>query len=99
VQILVTDPSALLFHGEVVRRDGRDVGYVRAASYGHTLGGAVGLAFLNTGTDTGTDAGTDVLDQGWLDAGALSVIVADREYPVRASLRPLYDPASARVRV
>ncbi|MEV4508383.1 FAD-dependent oxidoreductase [Dactylosporangium sp. NPDC049525] len=91
VQILVTDPSALLFHGEVVRRDGRDVGYVRAASYGHTLGGAVGLAFL--------DAGADVLDQGWLDGGALSVVVADREYPIRASLRPLYDPTSARVRV
>ena len=91
MQILVTDPSALLFHGEVVRRDGRDVGYVRAASYGHTLGGAVGLAFL--------DAGTDVLSQAWLDGGALSVVVADREYPIRASLRPLYDPTSARVRV
>ena len=34
VQILVTDPEPLMFHAEVVRRDGRAVGYVRAASYG-----------------------------------------------------------------
>ncbi len=58
----------------------------------HNLAGSVkAVAFL--------DAGADVLDQGWLDGSALSVLVADREYPIRASLRPMYDPASARVRV
>ncbi|WP_433204525.1 GcvT family protein [Dactylosporangium sp. CS-047395] len=91
VQVLVTDPKALLHHAEVVRRDGRDIGYVRAASYGHTLGGAVGLAML--------DAGAEPLDQAWLDAAPLTVEVAGAGYPARASLRPLYDPASARVRV
>jgi 4-methylaminobutanoate oxidase (formaldehyde-forming) len=90
VQVLVTDPKALMFHGEVVRRDGRDVGYIRAASYGHTLGGAVGLAML--------DAGADPLDQAWLDGGELSVEIAGVTYPARASVRPLYDPASERVR-
>ncbi|MEV8513642.1 FAD-dependent oxidoreductase [Dactylosporangium sp. NPDC051484] len=91
VQVLVTDPKALMFHGEVVRRDGRDVGYVRAASYGHTLGGAVGLAML--------DAGDDPLDQAWLDAGELTVEIAGATYPARASLRPLYDPSGERVRL
>ena len=38
-----------MFHAEVVRRDGVPVGYVRAASYGHTLGGAVGLAMVEAG--------------------------------------------------
>jgi glycine cleavage system aminomethyltransferase T len=42
VQVLVKDPEPLLFHAEVVWRDDRPVGYVRAGSYGHTLGGAVG---------------------------------------------------------
>ncbi|GAA2343420.1 FAD-dependent oxidoreductase [Dactylosporangium salmoneum] len=91
VQVLVTDPKALMYHGEVVRRDGRDVGYVRAASYGHTLGGAVGLAML--------DAGPQPLDQAWLDAAPLTVEIAGATYPARASLRPLYDPTSERVRV
>lgn len=36
----------MMFHAEVVRRDGQAKGYVRAASYGHTLGGAVGLVIL-----------------------------------------------------
>ena len=46
VQVLLEDPEPLLFHAEPVLRDGVVVGYVRAASYGWTLGGAVGLAFV-----------------------------------------------------
>ena len=41
VQILVTDPEPLMFHAEVVRRNGEPAGYIRSASYGFTLGGAV----------------------------------------------------------
>ena len=41
LQVLLRDPEPLLFHAEPVLRDGRPVGYVRAASYGFTLGGAV----------------------------------------------------------
>ena len=49
VQVLVDDPEPLMFHAEVVRRDDRPVGYVRAASYGFTLGGAVGLVMVEAG--------------------------------------------------
>ena len=38
--------SPQMFHAEIIRRDGKAVGYVRAASYGHTLGGAVDLERL-----------------------------------------------------
>lgn len=90
VQVLLGDPEPLLFHAEVVHRDGVPVGYVRAASYGFTLGGAVGLAMV--------DGGDEPVDQAWLDAGRWEVDVADRRYPATASLRPLYDPGMARVR-
>ena len=53
------DPEPLMFHAEVVRRDGVPVGYLRAASYGFTLGGAVGLAMVTTPSGEG-------LDQSWL---------------------------------
>ena len=53
----------MLFHAEIVHRDGTPVGYVRAASYGHTLGGAVGLAMI--------DGGGEPIDQKWIDAGTL----------------------------
>ena len=46
VQIRLSDPEPLLYHAEPVLRDGEVVGYVRAASYGWTLGAAVGLAFV-----------------------------------------------------
>jgi 4-methylaminobutanoate oxidase (formaldehyde-forming) len=89
VQVLVKDPQPLMFHAEIVRRDGRAVGYVRAASYGHTLGGAVGLAMVEADVP---------VDQAWLDAGAWTVEIAGREYPAITSLRPLYDPQMARIR-
>ena len=89
VQVLVTDPGPLMFHAEVVRRDGREVGYIRAASYGFTLGGAVGLAMIDAG---------EPIDQAYLDAGDWEVEIAGARYPAIASLRPLYDPTMARVR-
>jgi 4-methylaminobutanoate oxidase (formaldehyde-forming) len=49
--VLVLDPEPMLHHAEIVRRDGEPVGYVRAGSYGHTLGGAVGLAMLPANLD------------------------------------------------
>ena len=89
VQVLVKDPEPMLFHAEVVRRNGRPVGYIRAASYGHTLGGAVGLAMIEAG---------EPIDQAYLDAGTWEVDIAGRLYPALASLRPLYDPENRRVR-
>jgi 4-methylaminobutanoate oxidase (formaldehyde-forming) len=90
LQVQLLDPEPLLFHAEVVHRDGRPVGYVRAASYGFTLGGAVSLAMI--------DAGADALDQQWVDAGDWEVDVAGVRYPATASIRPLYDPKNERVR-
>ena len=91
VQVLVTDPDPLLFHAEVVHRDGVPVGYVRAASYGHTLGGAVGLAMVES------EAGQPA-NQAWLDGGTWEIDIAGRRYPAIASIRPLYDPDMKRVR-
>jgi 4-methylaminobutanoate oxidase (formaldehyde-forming) len=91
VQVLLADPSPLLQHGEIVYRCGAAVGYVRAASYGHTLGGAVGLAMVSSAPDP--------VVASWVDSGEWTVDVAGTRYPARASLRPLYDPTNARIRV
>ncbi len=89
VQVLVSDPEPLLHHAEPVLRDGVALGYVRAASYGFTLGGAVGLAMISA---------DEPIDQTWLDAGEWTVDVAGTLNPARLSLRPLYDPSNARIR-
>ncbi|MCC7463989.1 MAG: FAD-dependent oxidoreductase [Gammaproteobacteria bacterium] len=89
VQLLLLDPEPLMFHAEIVYRDGIAVGYVRAASYGHTLGGAVGLAMLQADV---------ALEQAWLDTGRWEVAVAGRKIPARVSLAPFYDPQMLRIR-
>ena len=94
VQVLLRDPDALLFHAEPVLRDGVALGYIRAASYGHTLGGAVGLAMLE---DKALPTG-HALDQAYLDSGTIEVDIAGRRIPAIASLRPLYDPDMKRIK-
>jgi 4-methylaminobutanoate oxidase (formaldehyde-forming) len=89
VQVLVKDPEPLMFHAEVLFRDGRSVGYLRVASYGHTLGGAVGLAMVE---------GDSVVDAAYLASGRWEVDIAGTRYPAVVSLEPLYDPGMARIR-
>ena len=79
----------MLYHAEIVLRDGVPVGYVRAASYGHTLGGAVGLVMAESSAP---------IDQAWIDSGRWEVNVADRLVPAIASLRPLYDPEMKKIK-
>ncbi len=88
VQLLVTDPEVMLHHGEIVHRDGTAVGDVRSASYGFTLGGAVGLAMVEA---------PEHVDTAWLAAGTWEVDVAGRRHPTAVSLRPLYDPQAVRI--
>jgi 4-methylaminobutanoate oxidase (formaldehyde-forming) len=90
VQVLVKDPEAMLFHAEPVLRDGKALGYVRAASYGHTLGGAVGLVMV--------DGGGVTVHQKFLDAGTWEVEIAAKRYPAKLSVRPLYDPDNQRIK-
>jgi 4-methylaminobutanoate oxidase (formaldehyde-forming) len=89
VQVLALDSDTMLFHAEPMWRDGQAVGYVRAASYGHTLGGAVGLAMVEH---------LDGVTPDWLAAGSWEVEVAGRRVPARVSLRPMYDPTNERIR-
>jgi glycine cleavage system aminomethyltransferase T/glycine/D-amino acid oxidase-like deaminating enzyme len=89
VQVLLKDPEPLLFHAEIVKRNGVPVGYIRAASYGHTLGGAVGLAMIE---------GEAPIDAKYLDEGRWEVDVAGRSYAAVASLKPLYDPEMKRIK-
>jgi len=89
-QVRVLDPEPMLFHAEIVYRDGKAVGYVRAASYGHTLGGAVGLAMIeNSG---------ELIDPKWVDSGTWEIDIAGKRWPAVASLKPMFDPSNEKVK-
>jgi 4-methylaminobutanoate oxidase (formaldehyde-forming) len=89
VQFLLADPEPLLFGNEPILCDGADVGSIRAGAYGPTLGASVGLGTITLPGGVTADA---------LRAGRFEIQVCDRLVPATASLAPLYDPKSERVR-
>jgi 4-methylaminobutanoate oxidase (formaldehyde-forming) len=89
VQFLLEDSTAMLYHNEPIFRDGELNGYTTSAMYGHTLGAAVALGYLE-------HAG-GVSDE-FVRAGRYEIQIDTRRIPARASLAPLYDPKGLRVR-
>jgi 4-methylaminobutanoate oxidase (formaldehyde-forming) len=89
VQFLLQDPEPLLHGGEPIIRNGACVGYIRAGAYGHTLGGAVGLGFVERKAGVTPD---------YIKSANYEIEVASVRYPATVSLRPMYDPKNQRVR-
>ena len=83
----------MFYHAEVVRRNGIVVGDVRVGSYGHTLGGAVGLCMV-----TAPGGEYPVVNKAFLESGTWEVEVAGKLYPVKCSLNPLYDPKNLKIK-
>ena len=45
----------LLYHDEPIWRDGKRVGRITSGMYGHTLGGAVGLGYVDLGAPSAAE--------------------------------------------
>jgi 4-methylaminobutanoate oxidase (formaldehyde-forming) len=88
VQFRLTDPEPLLFHNEAVVRDGRIVGTITSGNYGHHLGGAIGLGYV----PCKGESEADVLGSRY------EIEIAGTRMKAEASLAPMYDPKSERVR-
>jgi 4-methylaminobutanoate oxidase (formaldehyde-forming) len=89
VQFALEDPEPLLYHNEPIWLADRLVGRTTSAAYGHHLGRAIALGYVDN---------PDGLDAVRLDQGGFEIEIAGTRFAARASLRPLYDPHSARVR-
>jgi 4-methylaminobutanoate oxidase (formaldehyde-forming) len=89
VQFLLSDPETLLYRYEPIYRDGARVGFVSSAMYGHTLGGAVGLGYVEH---------ADGCSDEFVVSGRYEIQLPDGRVAAHASLTPLYDPKSVRVR-
>lgn len=90
VQFALEDPDAFAYHDEPIYRDGVLVGQLCSAAYAHTLGRTVGLGYV-AAPAPGTGP-------SWYTAGGYEIEIATERVPARASLRPMYDPASERPR-
>ena len=89
VQFQLTNPEPLLFHNEVIVRDGEIVSIITSGNYGHHLGGAIGLGYV----PCAGESAEDVL------ASTYEIEIAGERHLASASLKPLYDPGALRVRM
>ena len=88
LQFRLSDPEPLLYHNEPVLRDGQIVGYLSSGAYGHHLGGAIGLGYVPCAGESAAE----------LLASSYEIDVAGSKVKAEASLKPVYDPKSERVK-
>ena len=86
LQFRLLDPQPLVYHNEPIWHDDTLVGHVTSGAYGHTLGGAIGLGYVDTAKVPNPAE------------GHFSIEVAGERVPAEVSSRPMYDPASRRIR-
>jgi len=89
VQFLLADPEAMLYSHEPILRDGEIVGHLTSGNYGHTLGGSVGLGYVEV---------EDGVTNDYLDSGKFEIDVGGVRVPAEASLSAMYDPRAERMR-
>ncbi len=87
---VLQDPTPVLWGGELILRDGKPVGEIESAAYGHTLGAAVGLGYVHD------DAG---VGRAFVEGGVFEIDIAGDIFPAKAHLRTPYDPKLERVKV
>ena len=89
-QFLLRDQEARPYHDEPIFRDGQQIGYVTSANFGHTLGGHVALGYI---------ADKQPINQAFIRGATFEIEIGGNRFPAAASLRPMYDPNSLRVRL
>lgn len=89
VQFKLDDPEPLLYHNEPIVMDGRIVGYLTSGMYGHALGAAIGMGFVEVANLTPTR----------IREATFEIEVARERFSAQASLKPLYDPSSSRMKL
>ncbi|MFV1914435.1 FAD-dependent oxidoreductase [Phaeobacter sp. A40a-4a] len=88
VQFKLTAPEPLLFHNEPIIRDGKYVGYLSSGNYGHTLGAAIGMGYVPCEGESAADVLGSVYE----------IDVCGVKVKAEASLKPMYDPKSERLK-
>lgn len=89
VMFCLEDPGLSLHKDELIRMNGRIVGYIRSGAYGFTLGRAVGMGYVRHG---------EGVTAALLEQNTFEIEIACARYPARASLQAFYDPKGEKAR-
>jgi heterotetrameric sarcosine oxidase gamma subunit len=90
VSLVLGDPAAMIWGGELVLRDGVAVGQVTSGAWGETLGACAALAYLRHPDGA-------VLTPDLIRSGTYQVNVGGDLHPATVTLRPPVDPAGHRI--
>jgi sarcosine dehydrogenase len=88
VTFVLEDPAPMLWGSEPIYRNGQPVGYTTSGSYGHTVGGAVAMGYVNNSAGVNSD---------FIKSGRFEINVSGDRFPARAYLRAPYDPERKRI--
>ncbi|HSZ47415.1 MAG TPA: FAD-dependent oxidoreductase [Streptosporangiaceae bacterium] len=91
VSLVLDDPEAMLWGGELILRDGVAAGQLTSGAFGATVGAAVGLGYIR-------DPEGGVATADFARSGSYEVNIGGQLVAATVHLRPPYDPASSRVR-
>ncbi len=86
---VLEDPAPVPWGDEPILRDGRVVGAVTSAAFGHTLGRGVAMGYVRD------EAG---VDERYVAAGRFAVDIGGERVPARAGLAAPYDPRGVRIK-
>ncbi len=90
LSFVASSPDTPIAHGgELILRNGEPAGEVTSAAYGHSVGGIVALGYVATSGARLDDA---------FFAARFEIDIAGERVPVRASLKPPYDPGGAKMK-
>ncbi len=88
LQFRLEDSEPMLFHNEALVRDGEIVNIITSANYGHALGGAIGMGYVPCEGES--------VDQ--VLASTYEIEIAGTRHKAIASMAPMYDPKSERMK-
>jgi len=89
VAFIFADSEPLCYHEEPIYANGKIVGRVTSAMFGHTLGATIAMGYVEHQQGVTKD---------WIDNSDFEIEVECERYSVRPSLRPFYDAAMQRIK-
>ncbi|MFK8022059.1 MAG: FAD-dependent oxidoreductase [Pseudomonadales bacterium] len=89
IQFKLDNPEPLLYHNEPIIMNGDVVGYLSSGMYGHTLGAAIGMGYVNS----------PGLSKDALADAEFQIEVACERFTAQASLGAQYDPKGLRTKM
>jgi len=84
----LNNPDPVLWGSELIYRNGKPVGYTTSGSYGHTVGGAIAMGYINH---------REGVDAAFVESGRYEINVNGTRQPAQVHLRAPYDPERRRI--